>query len=52
MTPLSRLIARWSPALLAVPTLTLVYATMLVCILLASRHQATRIIYVDVRGDR
>lgn len=50
MTPLSTLLARWLPKPLQVPALALVYAILLACIVISSRHDFARIIYVDVRG--
>lgn len=51
MTPLARLIARFVPATLVGPVLALSYATMLVCVFIASANEEAQNVYVDVRGQ-
>lgn len=49
MTPISRILAGL-PRPLQVPALALIYAAMVATIVLASRLEYARIIYVDVRA--
>lgn len=50
MTPFGRFFARRLPAVLRIPVLALAYLGMAVSIVLATRHDISRIIYVDIRA--
>jgi hypothetical protein len=50
MTPLGRFLAHKLPRILWVPVLALLYTAMASAILVASRNDLARIIYVDIRA--